>query len=1005
MADLRFSNQGPIVLGLGGTYPSYASIPSVFGGPTQGILISVYNRGGSYVPNTIYNQTIPTTISTGNPVDFSDYYTTSNYNPGPTPVPPIPNPRPTPTPDPHPDSTLVTNISAPQAAYIGNTVNVGSLTTKGVGSTNPYTCQSVTVDGITTANTAVNQQNIQFVVQGGMNYDPSNRSDVLLNITGLSGGYNIPKWFARYAINYSLYGTISNTSAMTGQNVLISNLLSLQTDPQPTITIGGVAQTIVSITPHDNIQNDILIVINEATPTEESDIVITNAKGDSVTLPQQFKRSTNNPLDPTDRGPPPNINWTAQEQLPERLIFTFSSNLAFTNGTSYPSATYTVNQTQRNYTSSNLDPGGGYGNQQSQPLSNDFLVVNNSTIFDADTTFQGAADTTSLVQVGVLTRAVIIPNGTMAGVWAVRMYFRSHVASNIDYSTAYVGLYAATGTSLSTSTSFGTVKYSNSVASKTTVGYLSGSDENYFDANLTLPANITFDYTLFAVNTPVYWFVQTYTDSAPPNNIVGPYTFSDGVSISYGFGGSVYTPGTVPVGTYTSYATYKGVPILNYTGFYPIRAIKYTNPLSTDTETYLIYGFNYLGNGESCLMFWKPKLNNGSSTPGAPSPYVMRWNNGINAGASTNYLTNYNLPVLFTSTTNPSSGPALPLTSWGVFTVSYNNKFFISSYGLPFNYTDNSFTGFTRSSYSATTSSVFSKTGYAGKFYQWGSTVVVISWNTVFYITDLSTLTNYQLTVGNSYFTGQDYTPSFIDDDRLVFTNYDSNIGRSVGYYLNTGSFTPVQVPTFSFPDLGQYFIKLNPNSTTSDLIFSYSLGGTLTGKLSNYLLSYPPTVSWTFNRTASATYTALNLPISLSPTDTNAQRAQSVASALVSNWNGPTTPTYTITTDNSGNTVLDFNTNSIVISGSTLAQTGSTTAGTFTMVTSGGNSSTNSNITRLSVMGAQNQVYIDASYGYVNNGSFFLTFTHDYDGFDSTSTVVQNNYTPTSIKRDVVFI
>ena len=48
--------------------------------------------------------------------------------------------------------------------------------------------------------------------------------------------------------------------------------------------------------------------------------------------------------------------------------------------------------------------------------------------------------------------------------------------------------------------------------------------------------------------------------------------------------------------------------------------------------------------------------------------------------------------------------------------------------------------------------------------------------------------------------------------------------------------------------------------------------------------------------------------------------------------------------------------------------------------------------------------MFIDAGYGYVSNGTSFLTFTHDADSFNGSSKVIQNNYTPTSI-RDIITI
>jgi hypothetical protein len=119
-----------------------------------------------------------------------------------------------------------------------------------------------------------------------------------------------------------------------------------------------------------------------------------------------------------------------------------------------------------------------------------------------------------------------------------------------------------------------------------------------------------------------------------------------------------------------------------------------------------------------------------------------------------------------------------------------------------------------------------------------------------------------------------------------------------------------------------------------------------------------------------------------------------------MSNWNGPTTPTYTITTDMTGNTVLDFNTNSTTMSGSTLTQTGSTTTGTFTLTLSGGTSGTGTDITRLQITGAPTggPVYIDSSYGYINN----LTFTHTSTAFNNSSAVIANVNQPSSI-RDII--
>jgi len=942
MADLRFSNQGSVVLGAGGSYPSYASIPSVFGGPQSTLIISAYNRGGPFVPDTIYNQSIPTTIGPNNPVDFSDYYTTTKYIPSSGGTPPdIPNPRPTNPNDPTPKvTTVIPQITSPQAAYIGEIVSMGYLATKN-GPAGTFTCSSVTIDGIIAPNVAANPSNIQFVVQGGMNYNPSNRSNVQINVTQLDDPININNYFARYALNYQSYGRLSAQSAAAGQQIQISNLLSLQTNPSPSVTIGGVPQTIDNIVPHDNIQNDIVISISEDTPTETSPIVIRNARGDSVTLPIGFRRATNaNPVDPVDRGGPPSIDWTAAEGLNETLLFTFSSDLQIAD-----SSVYTTTppgdappKGLRNVTTS--DPGNGNGNQ--------------APYTDYDSEFGYREVSSSYVQVGTVAEDVILPI-TLLPDQTTFLTMKMSGTAGLSYGGYYtiIGYFPAGNGTYITSGTVGTNNWN-------VVGGLSFNSSlgvNTQTIRVRNTATVLLPQVIIPAGTPIYASLGVFVSTT----VTLPNPIGPDITVT---GGKYYV------------STRNGYPI-NYGGSIIVQSYRFG-------ALYLFASLAYRGT-TSHRFWWSTGYNLGNSlnqyaqaTSGLVSGYNILNRDIFQSGSV------YFGPFLaYVCTFNESTYISAPI---GLYSVTGQSASYLLGYGN----TSSSTTGFQWSNYNSP----------ALRFYYWGSTVVV---NVGLGLYSLST--NSYIWVFNNLRYGI-LIDMLVTDSQYVFVVSDNGslYPDHRLYYLNNGSTTPNEVTGWTYGSSAKIpeYVNLNGDGTYDIILGKYSIYTRqyyVTALGQEDTLDPAPAAYWYFYRPASDTYEELNINLILQPNQTNTARAQGLASALTSNWGGKETPSTSIVTDNFGNTILIFDTGDTVVSQSTLTLAqGNTQSGTLTMSSSGGSNLNSGTFSRLQV-NASGQVYVDGSYGYVGS----LTFTHNAQGFDTNSDVIPNSNQPSAI-RDIIF-
>lgn len=941
---LRFSNQGPVVLGLGGTYPNYASIPSVFGGPSQGIIISTYNRGGLYVPNTPYNQSVPVTIGSNNPVDFSDYYTTTNYV-GIAP-PPIPNPRPVNPNDPdvpNEQAVAIPQISPPQTAYIGNTVSMGSLVTKN-GPAGLFTCSSVTIDGIVAPNVASDPSNIEFVVQGGMNYNPQTRSTVSINSPQLLNPIVIPNYFARFALNYSLYGSLSATSAFAGDQIQISNLLSLQTNPSPTVTIGGIQQTIDQIIPHDDIQNDILITISTSTPTTNSPIIITNAKGDSVTLPVQFRRATQStPVNPIDRGTPPNIDWVAPDQgNDETLVFNFSSDLTVGSSTGY---TFTQPGNApprglRNETTS--DPGGGYGNNSPYlAYDNEFSYRENLTGFN--------------VQIGTITEDVILPPRSTSGTTSVTFSFNAGGYS-YDYNGVN-GIFVTIPGPGGTYIGQGTV---GSISWRMVgfVTYNSSTQQNVQIVEITNSSPVEEEVIIIPAGTSIFSSIATYVSTT--------ITLSSPVSPSITLTGGKY---------YVT--TRNGYPV-RMDGGIVVQSYKFNNlylfatsDIRTLASRRFWWGSGYnLGNSLNIRRFESPTIQSG---------YTVFNREIVTVGSS--YFSPF---YVYRCTFNGNIYISTPFALFKVGSVT-------ASLLLNTNAGSSAYTGFKSDNYLSP----------AYRFYNWGSTVVLLFPSSLYSLSTESFIWGLGIsgTIEDILITNGELV--------LVTPGPASSFPSTTIYYVNTGSTTAVQVTGWTYGSAARIpaYVNLNQDGTYTIVAGVYA-GNTFRYFVSTTgqedTLEPTPVAYWSFYRPASSEnmYEELNINIILQPNETNAQRAQSVANVLLANWGGVDSPSTQITTDAGGNTLLLFNTGSSRFSRSTLTlYEGEPSSGSFTMTTTGGSDSeSTATLTRLQV-GTTGQVYLDSNYGYVGN----LTFTHTLDGFDENSSVIGNANQPSSI-RDIIF-
>jgi hypothetical protein len=915
MADLRFSNQGPIVLGLGGTYPSYASIPNVFGGPTQGILISVYNRGGSYVPDTTLNQTIPTTINTGNPVDWSDYYTTSNYVPGPGP-----NPL-------NPGTTFV-QPTTPYQVYIGETYNFGKLVTKGV-FTNAL-CTSVLISGVTAINTAGVQENISFVVQAGMNYDITTPADVVVNTSISTVKPTVSNYFTRYPIDSSLVSLPNVISATTDAAVTVDNLRSLQVDPLPTVTIGGVVQT-VTVAQITSSPNALLVfTVSADTPLTESDIVITNAAGDSTTLTSKFKRSEV-PMPaypPIDRGPPPNIDWQAHDPIPETLSITVSSNFVAKPAgdytpesvTSYPPSTqdnYLTDTSGTIVITSALINGTTTGGNVNSYLA----LGSTSTQFGAWSPAYALAypypDYPNILPVSYPSVSATLPavgwdsfSNDFAYWFPGGAFIYDNYSSFVLYPTYYTAPYRRGTGTLTFSAN------SSQYAAWRIIGTIAPQGTNYIQ--LTGSVNRNASLIEFA------------------NNGNGAFSSSGGDR------GSVSSIDTTPVSGTTNVYAFSG-PNIGPPGTTVYCRDSWITAISASTA----------GGGASLTFSYNGTLYalaNGLSSLSSGSPPTVTQ---LSSGANTSYLFSAQAQRL---PTGIYFGGYI-IGSGGTITVT---NFVYGGSSISGNWVTGNIQCFANSS----SANVCLMLVQGNNYYQPICLAAIFDYSTV------------SGRPGTNYY----YNVARLDNTSLALLAVDSAF-YSLQYV--SGNAWYLYYRRYGGAPLQRVLIYYDPNSLTA---------------------SPPPATQYSISRPANADYgwSALNLTYNPASTDTPQQVANAINTLLLNNWGGTVLPTSTVTSDMNGNWTINFNTNVPAMSNTQIMAINSPQTGTITSVSSGG--TLGDNLSRLSIMNAQNQVFIDVGYGYVSNGTSFLTFTHDADSFNGSSKVIQNNYTPTSI-RDIITI
>jgi hypothetical protein len=918
MADLRFSNQGPIVLGLGGSYPNYASIPSVFGGPTQGILISVYNRGGAYVPNTPVNNLVPTTISTGNPVDWSDYYTSSNYNPSVSPLPPVPNPAPGPGPNPKFDPGITFVQANPSyQAYIGDTYNLGKLITKGV-FTNAL-CTSVLISGTSAQNIAPGQENISFVVQADMNYDINNPADVTVFTNTQNLQLIVSKYFTRYPID-STQALLSVASALSNTTVYINGLKSLQDSPLPTVTVGGISQTVTLAN-----AGQVGFTVSSDAPTNDSDVVVTNSAGDSTTLPAKFKRAkTPDPiLTPIDRGLPPNINWQAIDPVPETLSITVSSTF--------------VSKASTGYTSELV---GAAINDDDNFIANspDAILQNNTTTYpitlSIDTNGSTYAISAGNIIIPILTNVPGLGTGT--------------VSYN---SSAFPQPYGL----------FGTVAFPNDNVYVVYGNYFTGIVRSQCTVSLKTQANQYSAWRILGtlVSSSSIHITGTYNASAP---LIEFCTNGNGDFEGGGSRGSVLTIGSLDAFGNRSFTL----------------AANLNSTWTAGTTVYVrdtwVTSYNVIQSGYS---------TNGSVSA---ANIILGANLVFEYFDTTNRLRQYNSDGTSTVLQSFSQSP-FPFYSqpqdaptFRFRRLSDGSYMIVTLYGgVVFN-SINPFVG------SALTST--SATGNTGS---WVNNEIVVITNSA--------------SGGLSWWIGQDGNYSSSNAIGLLY-NYANQSGRTQNYqyyfvsYLNTITGGPAFPLGLHSIGGNQWYLYYNLPLISATNIYRtlFTFDGTT--------ISAPPATQYSITRPANSKYgwNALSLTYSPTSTTTSQQAANAINTLLLTNWGGTVTPTSTVTSDVNGNWTVNFVTNVPAQSNTqlNLSPGSATQSGSIVLTASGG--TIGNNITRLSIMNAQNQVYIENNYGYVYGGSSFLTFTHDPDSFDANSAVIQNNFTPTSIK-DIIRI
>ena len=995
MAYNRLSDTGEVVLGFGSSATDATAIPRVFGGPGSSINISIYNRGGTYVPDTDLNTSIPATIGIGNPVNWSDYYTTTNWNPSfPDPKPPARNALPISRPPTFPsqptggDSVSPTTptgqanirLNPRMNTDVGDTFSFGDVQQpKGMIAV-PYTVTTLMIGNITVPNVATGT-NVAFGVTAEMPYD--NPADVTVTFND-GTQKTFPMYFVRNPLNAHLQGTLSSNSAATGQQVIITGIRNVQMGV--TVTIGGVAQTVTNVMPVINpigskVTFTITFTVAATTPTTDNRIIMTNPIGDKDYLttpgtdtPILFKRSTQ--LPPSDRGGPPTITWTANEGVNEHLLFDFSSDYTV-NTSGYPGAPYTVTSIQNNTTIA-LDPNGGYGNQRSLPTNDDYQLVENTTSL----TVNGLISL-KYVRVGTITSgAVVVPMGT-----AKNTAFIATIRFKADArgSASYVGALTTVGTGwVPTQSSNSTLTSSFgdfTLSGNGIITFDPVSEENIMTVTWIVPnADITFATTILGAKAPIY---AAFARSGFSN-----VSLTDGTAFPFD-------------GTKFYYSTFLGVPLGSpAVGFYPFASTKVVDA-TTGNTAYTVGAFYGAEIPNQTAMspgtyFVYNRIDPVAGQPtNQPSAFGC-WNTPTPRGSP---VLSYNTVSALVNSGTTFTGQTVEI---GMYTCTVNGKTFIANITVQANISEQVFIG--GNAYTPY-DTIFNRTSMHRKFYNWNGTVAMFAFidNGAVTTFDLFDLSGGGSGVSKISLTQTANIKVFIFDEKFIYIRRGEGTSPDTGNYLLTDSWSlvgPINLPTYAgYPVHFENVSKIAPTDPNSQFnISGLGYGSTQIGHLTDAFLGPTTNVSYTFDRPASDSYTAITA-LKIAPNGANlATIVNNFRDTLESIWDNPISPTSTITTDAMGNVRLDFNTNQVVTSGSTFVTNTSSDTGTLNFTTTGGGSTSTTNFTRLKITGVTGNVFIDnATYGYAGSGS--ITFSHDADSFNSNSKVETNPVPPSGIR------
>jgi hypothetical protein len=793
-------------------------------------------------------------------------------------------------------------------------------------------------------------------------------------------------YFVRNPLNAHLQGTLSSNSAATGQQVIITGIRNVQMGV--TVTIGGVAQTVTNVMTVVNpigskVTFTITFTVAATTPTTDNRIIMTNPIGDMDYLttpgtdtPILFRRSTQ--LPPTDRGGPPTITWTANEGVNEHLLFDFSSDYTAST-TGYPSAPYTVNGNQNN-TSIALDPNGGFGNQRSLPTNMDYQLVENTTSLTVN-------GTTSLnyVRVGTISSgAVVVPMNTPKNTaFTTTIRFKSDVRG----SASYVGALTTVGTGwvpTQTMNSTLTSSFGNfTLFGNGNITFDPVSEENIMTVSWIVPnMDITFAITILGANAPIY---AAFARSGFSN-----VSLTDGTAFPFD-------------GTKFYYSTFLGVPLASpAVGFYPFASTKYVDA-TTGNTAYTVAAFYGAESPNQTAMtpgtyFVYNRIDPVAGQPtNQPSAFGC-WNTPIIRGRP---VLSYNtVSALINYGTNFTGQPV----EIGMYACTVNGKTFIANITMQANISEQVFIG---GNPYAPYYTIFNRTSILRKFYNWNGTVAMFTWLDVGgsdpYQINIFDLSGGGPGVSQLALTKSGSIVLSMFDEKFIFIRQGDGSTPDTGYYVLNDSWTPVgpiNLPTYAGSVVHfENISKITPTDPNSQFnISGLGFGSTQIGRLTDAFLGTTTTVSYTFNRPASDSYTAIT-DLKITPNGANlAAIVNNFRDTLESIWDNPISPTSTITTDAMGNVRLDFNTNQVVTSGPTFVTNTASDTGTLTFTTTGGGSTSTTNFTRLKITGVTGNVFIDnATYGYAGSGS--ITFSHDADSFNTNSKVETNPVPPSGIR------